>query len=73
LSPEQLQGLQRTFPLYVKFPKSRWPEIREAEALTPEGDATYATLAEEYRRESMKWPSAIGTQLSAQSSGSFRS
>jgi anaerobic magnesium-protoporphyrin IX monomethyl ester cyclase len=49
LPPEAIKGLQRTFPLYVKFPKSRWPEIRRAEALTPAGDAVYATLADEYR------------------------
>jgi radical SAM superfamily enzyme YgiQ (UPF0313 family) len=49
LSPEELKGLQRTFPLYVKFPRSRWPEIRRAEALTPEGDAVFDALAAEYR------------------------
>lgn len=49
LSPGALKGLQRTFPLYVKFPRSRWPEIRRAEALTPEGDRVFAALAAEYR------------------------
>jgi radical SAM superfamily enzyme YgiQ (UPF0313 family) len=49
LSPEALKGLQRTFPLYVKFPRERWPEIQRAEALTPEGDRVFAALAAEYR------------------------
>ena len=35
---EQIYGLQRVFVMYVKFPKDRWPEIKQAEALTPEGD-----------------------------------
>ena len=48
LSPEEIKGLQRTFPLYVKMPKARWPEILRAEAPTPEGDRVYAALAQEY-------------------------
>ena len=32
---EQIYGLQRTFVMYVKFPKSRWPELKKAEVLTP--------------------------------------
>lgn len=31
LTRQQVLGLQRTFPLYVKFPKDQWPKIREAE------------------------------------------
>jgi radical SAM superfamily enzyme YgiQ (UPF0313 family) len=54
LTHDELQGLQRTFPLYVKFPKSRWDEIRQAEALTPEVDRIHAELSEEYRRLFMK-------------------
>lgn len=53
LTAEEIRGLQRTFPLYVKFPNSRWKEILQAEALTPEGDRIYAALAEEYRRRFM--------------------
>jgi anaerobic magnesium-protoporphyrin IX monomethyl ester cyclase len=53
LGPAELLGLQRTFPLYVKFPRDRWEEIRQAEALTPEGDRLYERLAEEYRRRFM--------------------
>jgi hypothetical protein len=49
LSPDELRGLQRAFPLYVKFPEARWAEIRRAEALTPEGDRVFTALAAEYR------------------------
>ena len=48
LPPEEIKGLQRTFPLYVKMPKARWPEILRAEAPTLEGDRVYAALAQEY-------------------------
>ncbi len=49
LSPEAVKGLQRAFPLYVKFPKSRWPEIEQAERFTPEGNRVFEALAAEYR------------------------
>lgn len=49
LAPDELRGLQRTFPLYVKFPRARWPEVRRAEALDAEGDRVFAALAAEYR------------------------
>ena len=47
-TPDQLIGLKRTFAMYVRFPKSRWPEIRIAEQLTPEGDAMCRKLGEEF-------------------------
>lgn len=43
----QILGKRRTFIMYIKFPKDRWPEIRQAEALTPEGDAVWRRLREE--------------------------
>lgn len=45
---DRIRALQRVFPMYVKFPKERWPEIREAEALTDEGDAVWRRLREEF-------------------------
>ena len=45
---EEIYGLQRVFVMYVKFPKDRWPEIRRAEALTPDGDAAWNRLREEF-------------------------
>ena len=45
---EQIYGLQRTFVMYVKFPKTRWSELKKAEALTPEGDAIWESLRDEF-------------------------
>ena len=53
---EQIYGLQRTFVMYVKFPKSRWPELKKAEALTPEGDATWKLLRDEFLETYFKEP-----------------
>lgn len=50
LPPEELVGLQRTFAFYVRFERERWPEIHLAEKATPEGEAMYARLSEEFRR-----------------------
>ena len=43
-SPEQIQGLVRTFPLYVKMPKSYFNKIKIAEQLNNEGDQALAEL-----------------------------
>ena len=34
--------------MYVKFPKSRWPEIKLAEEETPEGNRLYNELKDEF-------------------------
>jgi len=47
---EEINGLLRTFPLYVRFPEDRYGEIRLAEASTDEGDEAFQRLAQEYRR-----------------------
>lgn len=44
---EEIEGIRRCFVLYVKMPKDRWPEIRKAEALTPEGDRLFRDLKDE--------------------------
>lgn len=46
MTPSQLQGLFRAFPLYVKMSKERWPEIERAES----DDAVYQGLMAEYSR-----------------------
>lgn len=46
-SKEAIEGIRRCFVLYVKMPKERWPEIRKAEALTPEGDEVFRELKDE--------------------------
>lgn len=45
---EEIEGLQKCFALYVKFPKSRWKDIQRAEANTPEGERIFRELKEEY-------------------------
>jgi len=45
---DEIFGLQRCFVMYVRFPKKRWPEIKNAEALTPEGDAIWESLRDEF-------------------------
>lgn len=44
---EAIEGIRRCFVLYVKMPKERWPGIRKAEALTPEGDQIFRKLKDE--------------------------
>lgn len=53
LSKEEIEGLLRTFPLYIKMPENRFPEIKVAEDDTPEGNAMYSRLAKEYK--DMHW------------------
>ncbi len=45
---ERVKGIMRTFSLYVKFDKSRWPEIKMAESNTPEGNKVFEALRNEY-------------------------
>lgn len=47
-SRAEVNGLVKTFNMYVKFPESRWPEIREAEKETPKGQKIYEVLKEEF-------------------------
>jgi len=51
LSAQELLGIQRTFNLYVDFPKERWDEIREAEVFNAQGNKKFALLAREYQRK----------------------
>jgi anaerobic magnesium-protoporphyrin IX monomethyl ester cyclase len=46
---EEVLGLTKCFVLYLKFPKNRWHEIRQAEKNTPEGEKILAELREECR------------------------
>jgi radical SAM superfamily enzyme YgiQ (UPF0313 family) len=45
---ERIKGIMRTFSLYVKFDKTRWPQIKKAEAFTPEGNKLFEALRDEY-------------------------
>ena len=62
---EQIYGLQRVFVMYVKFPKDRWPEIKQAEALTPEGDRIWENLREEFLQTYMKEPEPAINQVNS--------
>ncbi len=44
----QVDGLTKTFNMYVKFPESRWPEIKKAEEDTLDGNKIYNRLKEEF-------------------------
>lgn len=50
LTSEQIDGLMRTFTMYVGFPKELWPQIRIAEELTEEGERVFAELSELYKK-----------------------
>jgi len=49
LPSEEIDGLIRTFPLYVRFPKDEWTKIRQAEANTEEGKLIYSEYQKKYR------------------------
>ncbi|MBI5630421.1 MAG: B12-binding domain-containing radical SAM protein [Elusimicrobia bacterium] len=53
--PESIEGIRRCFVLYVKMPKSRWPEIEKAERLTPEGAALWKRLRDECQARYMNY------------------
>jgi len=46
ISQEELEGLLRTFVLYVKMPRSYFSEIKKAEQLNEEGDKALSELRE---------------------------
>jgi len=46
--PEEIEGIKRCFPLYVKFPKNRWKDIEKAEKLDEEGNKIYKNLRLEH-------------------------
>jgi len=46
----QINGMMRTFPLYVEFDKSEWPMIEKAELFTSEGDEIFNNYAKQYMK-----------------------
>lgn len=48
LSSQAIQGLRRTFVLYVRLPKEYWPQIRRAEIFDEEGNRILAQLKQIY-------------------------
>lgn len=48
LSVEEIDGLIRTFTMYVGFPKNWWIYVEKAEKFTPEGNAIFERLKKIY-------------------------
>ena len=53
---DEIMGLRKCFVLYTKFPRSRWSEIRAAEADTPEGNRIYQELRAEFMEKYFRAP-----------------
>jgi anaerobic magnesium-protoporphyrin IX monomethyl ester cyclase len=51
ISYKELKGLQRTFALYARFPKSEWPKIKIAENFDEEGNRMFAELKQMYQKK----------------------
>ena len=49
-SSDEIQGLCRTFSFYVKMDDSRWDDIRLAEQMTPEGEARFVEIRDEFQK-----------------------
>ncbi|HLA37045.1 MAG TPA: hypothetical protein VJZ02_01110, partial [Candidatus Brocadiales bacterium] len=54
LTSKELTGLHRTFPLYVRFPKSEWPLIKICEGNGPQAESLYQELSNIYTEKFMK-------------------
>jgi anaerobic magnesium-protoporphyrin IX monomethyl ester cyclase len=52
----EIMGLRKCFVLYARLPRERWPEIRQAEADTPEGHRIFNDLKQEYMAEYFSGP-----------------
>lgn len=52
--PDEIKGIVRTFPLYVRVPESCFDKIKVAEQLNEEGDKMLVELREIYFREYFK-------------------
>jgi len=48
LSRDAIQGLRRTFVLYVRLPKKYWPDIQRAEKPDKEGNKIFHELRQLY-------------------------
>ncbi len=50
LPRQQIQGLRRTFVLYIKLPKEYWPDIERAEKFDEEGNRKFTELSTVYHK-----------------------
>ena len=64
-TPEQIEGMRRSFILYVKLPKNRWSEVEKAEKFTPEGDEVWKSLRDEVESEYLlhQWKNNYKTDI----------
>jgi len=51
ISGEEIRGIFRTFPLYVKFPKEDYELIKRAEKFDEEGNRIFKELRQRYKKE----------------------
>jgi len=56
ISKEEILGLQRTFNLYVKFPREMWPEIKIAEKFDEEGNKKFEELGKIFKAKFFEKP-----------------
>jgi len=61
ITKSEIQGLAKTFSLYTKFPKERWPEIKIAESDGAEGTKMMEKLGKEFDSNYRQFPK--GTDL----------
>lgn len=52
-SSREIDGLMRTFPLYVEFDESLWPELEKAERFEPEGEEILVRYSKMYQE--LRW------------------
>ena len=50
LSARQIDGLMRTFPLYVEFEESMWPELEKAERFEADGEDAFSKYSVMYKK-----------------------
>jgi hypothetical protein len=48
ISKEEISGLAKVFSLYVKFPESRWSDIKIAEKNDEQGNKMFERLGKEF-------------------------
>jgi|TARA_Y100000294_G_scaffold177769_1_gene204715 radical SAM superfamily enzyme YgiQ (UPF0313 family) len=60
---EEVNGLVKTFNMYVKFPKNRWTEIRKAEGNSNDSQLIYNNLKEEFKDKF--WKKSVSFEHSA--------
>ena len=63
---DKINGLLKTFNMYVNFPKSRWPDIKKAEQETPEGRKIFSELKEEFMQRFWKQTNSFEDANTAQ-------